>query len=356
MRRLLPFLPLVLLPVASAHEKWFTDATPFPARWDLFFRPLPLALFGLVVLATLFAAWWQRRRGGHGFLPGPSAFGATQERIALLYAVIPAILAVHLAVPLLASGVQGDLFSPNNEMRGALAYPLGLVEVGVALALFYGGFTRLAAAALAGLWLVGAVVGGLGDMLDNLHYLGFAAFFWFAGRGPLSVGRLVLPRTEPPADLARFAVPALRIGVALSLISVAFSEKFANLPLARDFLGDYPLNFTAGLPVALPDDLFILLAGSVELLVGLFLLFNIFPREIIVVAWLPFNLTLTVFRWQELVGHLPFYGVMALLLVWTGGRENEALWRRGLHELIFPSRQSAEEGPVVRDRGAAPGD
>ena len=32
---------------------------------------------------------------------------------------------------------------------------------------------------------------------------------------------------------------------------------------------------------------------------------------------MPFDLTLTIFDWVELIGHLPFYGAMAFLLVWT---------------------------------------
>lgn len=359
MRRLLALLPLSTS-VAFAHEKWFHDATQFPLRWDLFFTPLPLALVGAVLIVTLLAWLFQRARGGQGFLPGFLVFGATQPRLTLLYAVIPAILAVHLAVPLLVNGVEGTLFSPNNELQGGWAYPLGLLQVGVALALFYGGFTRIAALVLAAMWFVGLFVAGFSDTLDNIHYLGFAAFFWLAGRGPLSVGRLVLPRMEPPRDLARFAVPALRICTALSLIFVAFSEKFANLPLATSFLGEYPLNVAANFGLGISDQNFALLAGSIELLVGLFLLFNIFPREIIVIAWLPFNLTLTVFRWEELVGHLPYYGIMALLLVWWRGRENEDAWRRGLHDAIMPSRPRADEGAALPDdhgvktkRGAA---
>jgi hypothetical protein len=80
------------------------------------------------------------------------------------------------------------------------------------------------------------------------------------------------------------------------------------VPLADGFLAQYPLNFTGALGLPLPDTLFILSAGTVELIVGLFILFGIFPREVILVAWLPFNLTLTVFNWLELIGHLPFYG------------------------------------------------
>ena len=41
---------------ASAHEKWFQNASNFPLRWDLFFRPLPLFLVGTMLLAVLVAS------------------------------------------------------------------------------------------------------------------------------------------------------------------------------------------------------------------------------------------------------------------------------------------------------------
>ncbi|HXG85743.1 MAG TPA: hypothetical protein VNI84_17105 [Pyrinomonadaceae bacterium] len=124
----------------------------------------------------------------------------------------------------------------------------------------------------------------------------------------------------------------MRAGLGLSLIVVAFIEKFANIPLASAFLERYPLNFTSALGIPMSNETFILCAGAVELLVGLWILLDIFPSEIILIAWIPINLTLTVFNWVELVGHLPIYGTFAVLLIWSPGRENLALWFSGLRE------------------------
>ena len=326
---------------AHAHEKWFHHADPYPLRPDLFLRPLPLAFVGAVLLATLVGGLLWRARGGRGFLPMPQNFGARPDRRSTLYALVPLMLAVHIAVPLLVSGVQGRLFSPDNELPGAWRYALGLAETGIALALFYGALTRLAAVALAGLWLVGVFVLGPEPMLDNVLYLGLAGFFFFAGRGPISIDRLLFPRVEPRPDRLAWAVPALRIGLGLSLVVVAFTEKFWNLPLALGFLSKYPLNFTPALGIPLSNEVFVLCAGAVELLVGLWILLNIFPREIVVVAWFPINLTLTVFNWVELIGHLPIYGILAVLLIWTHDRENEDLWRSGLRERLLPVKEPA---------------
>lgn len=326
---------LFLLATATetlAHEKWFYETEGYDLRWDLLFRPLPLAFVGAVLLATLAAWLYWRKRGRRGFVPGPEDFGAPDDRRAALYGLIPAILGIHVAVPLLVGGVQGQLFSPNNQAAGLWMYVAGLAQTAIALAIFYGALTRLAAAALGVLWFVGIFLAGLEPMLDNIMYLGFAAFFFCAGRGPISIDRLIVPPLEPSARLMKKAIPALRAGLGLSLVFVAFTEKFANIPLAAAFLERYPLNFTGALGFPMSNETFILCAGAVELLVGLWILCGIFPREIILIAWVPINLTLTIFNWTELIGHLPIYGTLAVLLIWSEDGENLRLWLRGLRE------------------------
>jgi uncharacterized membrane protein YphA (DoxX/SURF4 family) len=325
-------LLLSLSGTAFAHVKWFYQGERPSLSWNTFLEPLPLAFAGGALLLLLGLWVLQRARGGRGLLPDLEFFGALPERRMGLYGFVPAILAVHLAVPLFVAGVTGHLFSPDNALPQGWGYVIGLVQAGIALSLFYGGLTRIAAAVLAWLWLVGIALVGLEPMLDNALMLGFAVFFFLAGRGPISVDRLILPRLEPPAHWMRHAVTALRIGVGLGLISAAFTEKFANPGMAQSFLTQYPLNFTSAIGLFIPDQVFVLAAGTVELIVGLCLLLNVFTREVIVIAWVPINLTLTIFNWTELIGHLPIYGAMAVLLIWQPGPRNLELWVRGLRE------------------------
>jgi uncharacterized membrane protein YphA (DoxX/SURF4 family) len=315
---------------AAAHEKWFFNAAGHPLRWDLFFRPLPLALAGAVTIATLVATIVWRARGERGFLPGPSVFGATARGKSILYGLLPLIIGVHCAVPLLVDGTETRLFSPNDTMTSAPAYIVGVCETFVALSFFYGGLTRISAVLLAAIWFASFWIVGPEATLENTLFLGVAVFFFMTGRGPLSIDRLLLPNLEPPAWLVRNSVIPLRIGLGISLTVVAFTEKLANQPLALDFLKTHPLNFTAALGLPLSNELFVLCAGSVELIIGLWITLGIFNREIVIIALLPFNLTLSVFNQTELAGHLPFYGIMALLLVWETGSENRREWLAGV--------------------------
>ncbi len=320
-----------VLPIqAAAHEKWFIDAARYPLRWDLFFSSGPVVCTVVVAVVTAALACVWRARGGRDFLPSPDRLGATPEGLRIMYALLPLIIGLHVAITLFYDGLNGMLFSPNVHLYGAAAYICGLIEIWVSVSLFYGGLTRLAAALMVALWLAGIAIAGVQSMFDNAMYLGIAAFFFLAGRGPIAIDRFMFPRFEPPAQLAAHAVTALRIGIGASFVVVAFTEKLANLPLALAFLQRYPVNFTAYLGVPLSNHTFILAAASVELLIGLCLLLGIFTREIIIIAWLPMNVTLTYFGATELIGHLPIYGIMALLLIWIPGKTTLAQWVAGL--------------------------
>ena len=166
-------------------------------------------------------------------------------------------------------------------------------------------------------------------MLESLHVLGYAGFFYLAGRGPIAVDRLLFPRLEPPARFVPLAPVLLRIGLGGGLAIVAFTEKLANIPLAEAFLQQHPyINFMPALGMPMSDELFALCAGAVELLAGLMILFGVFPRTIILVALFPMNLSLTVFNWEELIGHMPLYGALAFFLIWTP--RDRDLWVAGL--------------------------
>lgn len=116
MRSAIFLLFLLLSPVALAHKKWFYDAEPYSLRWDIFWQPLPLTITSPVLLVTAGAAFFQHKRAGRDFLPTPTALGATPERLSKIYALMPAFLAVHVAVPLLINRVHTQLFSPNNNL------------------------------------------------------------------------------------------------------------------------------------------------------------------------------------------------------------------------------------------------
>ena len=66
---------------------------------------------------------------------------------------------------------------------------------------------------------------------------------------------------------------------------------------------------------------------------------------LIVTLWLPFNLTLPLLGWRELVGHLPMYGILALLLIWG---EERTETQQALVEGIAQQEKAPQEGVSSR--------
>jgi hypothetical protein len=215
-----------------------------------------------------------------------------------------------------------ELFVPNLSMPiNLLGGLLGLAEVAVALSFIYGALTRFAAVALAASWLVGVLVFGPLRLLEHTEILGVAFFLFASGRGALAFDMALERLHKPIARLMPYAVPALRISLGMGISLVAFTEKLWNIPMGLAFLSVHHFNFfpAIGLP-GVNDTLFLLMAGTVELTVGLLLISGAYVRLVILISLLPFNLTLPFLGWRELVGHLPTYGIMALLLICGSAR------------------------------------
>ncbi|CAN5790691.1 hypothetical protein BH20GEM1_BH20GEM1_12310 [soil metagenome] len=292
-------------------------------------------------------AW--RLVGRKPIVPGPMALGATQEQLAVVYGWVPLLLAVHTAVPLLVSGIQRNLLVPNLHMGLGTGALLGLLQIAVGLLLFYGVFARYAAFGLGAVWCAGVLLFGPVRLLEHALYLGIAAFFWIIGRGPIAVDRIFGPWAHARERWLPHAVALLRLSTGFSIAWLALTEKLLNLPLALSFVGEYPwVNFLPAFGIEVSDVTFLRLAGTVELTGGLLLMLGVFPRLVILLLWLPFNVTLAAFGWRELVGHLPIYAVMGFLLLWgPGGKEDHEAFRAGL----VPERgKPVERGRLDQER------
>lgn len=296
-------------------------------RWDLFFQPLPVAsIIGVLILTGIFLLIWKKRLQ-KDFIIGPQELGATDKSLKLFYGWVPVILGIHVAVALLVNGVQGRLFGSNNQVEGVLSNWTGLAEIMIALSLFYGGIARPMAVLIGLLWLLGINLLGLRPMLESIQYLGFASFFYLAGRGPYAIDRLLFPNLEPKATYTGRALLFLRIGIGLNLIIFGFTQKLANIPFASSLMEQHAfLNFTT-----IPNEIFVVFAGALEVLAGILIVLGVFPRTVVLITLICINASLTIYNWNELVDYLPAYGALATLLVWEPNNLNQKLmWVEGL--------------------------
>jgi len=226
---------------------------------------------------------------------------------------VPRLLAIHLGVSLLALAATGGFLSHAIETADVPGGPAAaLLEAALGVWFITGVRLRAAALVLVALGPLVLVTGGPVSLLESAGLLGIAMFIALLPPSDDTFGRV-----DARPDPLRLALFALRAGVAVALVTLAFSEKFTNPAMAHATLEAYPgLDVFSLAGIHLSHDTFIAIAGSVELLFGLLVLSGALPQVATLVAAVPFNATLLLFGQTELVGHLPVYGVFLTLLAY----------------------------------------
>jgi uncharacterized membrane protein YphA (DoxX/SURF4 family) len=295
------------LSLPAAHEYWFVDGVP-DRDWSFATEPRTLLLLALAVLATLGVRALARLRDG-----------IDVPVLARLAPWMPFAVRIHLAVALVGLVSAGFYLAPTMELgHGVGGVLLGILVVGAAVLLVVGLKVRLAALLLVAAGPVGVAVYGFDPVVQRLDVLGLALFLFFAGAGRWSADAERGGIADVPVEQLGRAVWCLRVCAGLALIVVAFAEKLANPELAQQFLASQEVDFNVAEAIGLPvDDLeFIRIAGAVEVLFGLLLISGALPQLIVLIAGIPFNATLYFFGTIELLGHLPVYAAMLVLLVY----------------------------------------
>jgi hypothetical protein len=289
-----------------AHETWF-ETDRYPSDWGFAGETTTLLLLGAAVLVTAILRLVSSVRDGVDvpFLGRMAPF-------------MPFAIRMHLAVALIGLLSLGVYLSPAMDLKADVAgILLGAVMVVVAIGMATGWHTREAAWLLIAAGPLGMLEFGVLDVLQRIDLLGLAIFVVVVGPGRWSADHELGRAGDLDPRRAAAGVFALRVAAGLALIIVAFVEKLAQPDLALAFLADHPeLNVAAQVGLPLGDLEFIRVAGAIEVLFGLLLISGALPQAIVIIAGIPFNATLFFFGETELVGHLPIYGAMLLLLVW----------------------------------------
>lgn len=300
----MPAVPPHLLPLA--HETWFTNDSVH-ADWGFVTQNATLLLLGLAVALTLAARLFATKVWS----------GVDIPKIAALWTWLPFIMRMHLGVSLVGLLSLGVYLSPTMPLDwNVTSFLLGGVTLAVAVMMFAGWHTNAAAWGLIAAGPIGALEYGVLDIAQRFDLFGVAAFLLITGSGRWSAddeaGRAPV-LTERRITQAAWA---LRMVVGLTLILVAFNEKLAQPDLALRFLEENPqFNVFAQLGLGTSDLEFTRIAGAIEVLFGLLIISGALPQLGVIAIGIPFNLTLFFFGTTELVGHLPVYATVVVLLV-----------------------------------------
>jgi hypothetical protein len=291
--------------VPIAHETWFVEETPMD--WSFAFEAATLALLGLALAVTIAVRLVAAR------FPGVDI-----PFVGRMAPYMPFAVRIHLAVSLIGLLSLGFYLSPNMDLEANVSgFLLGAVMVVVAITMASGWYAREGALLLVAAGLIGMVEFSVSDVVQRADMLGLALFVLLAGPGRWSADFELRRVTEPSYDAQARAVWALRIAAGTALIVVAFVEKLANPDMALHFLAEYPhFNVAQELGIGMSDLEFTRAAGAIEVLFGLLIMSGALPQAVVLIAGIPFNATLYFFGNMELVGHLPIYATMLVLLVY----------------------------------------
>lgn len=297
--------------VPFAHQAWFDDGA-YPTDWSFVVESLTLGLLSVAVLLTLATRLAAR------LYPGVDV-----PFLARMAPWMPFAIRMHLAVSLVALLSLGFYLSPAMDLEWNVAgVLLGTVMAVTAIGMATGWHARAAAALLVAAGPLGMIEFGFWAVAQRVDLLGLAVFVLIAGPGRWSADHERGLAEEMSFQRAAQAVWALRMAAGLGLIVVAFAEKLATPEFAVAFLADRPeFNIAQQVGIPLSDLEFIRIAGAIEVLFGLLLISGALPQAAVLIAGVPFNLTLLVFGINELAGHLPIYGAMLVLLVFGSDPE-----------------------------------
>lgn len=289
----------------NAHAKWFVQWSEYPTEYGLLFSDRML-LAAIAAVGVIGAAWWIQRN-----VAEPGILHVFDR----LVGWGPFFVGTHAGLPLVVAAVTGRLFAPHLFVPpDALGIGLLAFEGIVGLLLLVGFLTRYAAIGLAILGPLASIPFGWEGIVEQVHFLGIAVFLFLIGRGPLSVDRALPGRKPaPPEAVPAWAVTMLRVLAGFAIAFSALTEKILNPALGQALLREHPY-LNVGRIVGMSDATFILAAGIAEFVIGAWIMSGQVTRLAILLAWFPFNVTLLVFGWLELLGHLPIFGIMFMLL------------------------------------------
>lgn len=320
------------------HELWFVDRVP-AKDWSFLWEGRTLFLLAGALALALLVRLVARVRPG---LDVPF--------LARLAPWMPFAVRMHLGVALAGLLSGGYYLAPSMHLdKDVTGWLLGIVMGITAILLVVGWNVRIAAAVLVAAGPLGMLEFGFEAILQRVDMLGLALFLLIAGPGRWSADHEVGRLREPTTLQLGQAVWALKVAVGTALVAVAVTEKLANPELARQFTGGgvIDLNVAEALGLPIGDTEFIRIAGAIEVLFGLFVLSGALPQAIVLIAGVPFNLTLYFFGTNELLGHLPVYGAMLVLLVFG----SDPVLRGYCSRLLPPLR-----GEPVGEARVPPGD
>lgn len=271
LRKLFSYLlasAILSVPFTSfAHVKWFVDAdrvvksehglVPF-----YYLNSKEVIIWSVVAILVVVAFSIFDR-----IIPEPKKlreFGEKHER------GVTRVVEIFLGLLLISiTFLWGIVLVPDLPINSSFTFWLAVLQLSSGLFLLVGLFQRLATVLVFALYFAVGIMLGWMPLAENLLLPAVAFYIFIKNSKHTDFGRR--------AD--KYSVEIVRIGAAVSLIVLAFTEKLMYPELGLDFLSVHHWNFMQNLGLAWFDDkLFVLSAGFAEMIFGVIYIFGYLTR------------------------------------------------------------------------------
>ncbi|MBI2638590.1 DoxX family membrane protein [Candidatus Peregrinibacteria bacterium] len=316
---------LFAAPTVFAHEKWFINSATVPLGKPLLFSQwssvnASAALLGIFALLAALLIHFAVR---------PHRWARSMRSFFGKWAAwVPSVLRTLTGLLLFSASFSRFLFAPDLQ-TAVLPLPvervLLAVQLLVGLAFIVGIFPRFMSLLGLTLYIVALGVFPWFDVLSYLFFVGIFAFIFIVGDPSLPKVRSmkIFPNLENFSHLKEakpYAMSLLRMFAGIAIMFVAARFKLYEPGYALEFLRTHNVNFMPALGfVNFSNELFVLAAGIIELLLGFLIFLGLLPRLSGAVLIICFTLTLGLFGIYELLGHLPLFAVAFAMIIKGGG-------------------------------------
>ncbi len=289
-----------------AHVKWFVSPEPISEPAFNFLElvaVLSIVVIGLVIF-KLIDSWLKNQK----------ITKKLDKRLKPFQPWVPLIVRLSAALLLVINTVDGLLLAPNVvSVNSGVDNLIGGLYILAAILIALGLFTRFGAISLLIGYLLVFRQAAAVDVLDHFEYAGIAGYLWLRGPGRYSADYYLRHGKLAMSELRTYSLDIYRIGVGVGLAFLALSEKIFNVTIAQDFLNHYDWNILSF--VGLSDRYFILIAGAIELLIGVALMLNYAPRVLVIILLGIMTATAIALGINEIYGHLFAVGIVTAVLV-----------------------------------------
>jgi len=291
---------------ASAHLKWFAVDDQRVNLSDYYASYTnELIIGGLLFCLMLGVAIWINKNLTFETFPTAN----TKKQIIRAFSIL-------VGLSLLYASYNESILAAHYSVTNRVLVILQYFQAIVALMLIFNLFPKAAATGLIFIYLILATQLGLLEVLDYLNFVGIALYLVLANS-----------KDEYQQDIA---APAIRVITGATLVILAFSEKLLNPDIGLRFLTFNDWNFMHAIGITFfTNEIFILAAGLVELLIGVVFMLGLLTRTNTLVL-LAFMITSNVtFMIQssnseavtELAGHAPILAIALILLMSGAGNK-----------------------------------